>query len=537
MAKLFSNSFFNRIQLSYQLIVLHVISRMNFEKDHRNLKGELSEFGECELTVEELCQEMTEKFPQSLVVKVIDWGLKYQFFSKKSIISGLKMVDGCFVKKEAKTQESDKNVYTPPETQSSCEHSIVHNSVHLGKIPLFSVKFRYSQVENAKIIVENFVHNYPPDLEKFDSFCAIHEKIQKSLIPPPSPFPLTIPIPLPPPGASSAPNPTPIKKEGLAYTARAGGDPATSATETEATAEPDGTGTEEPQRVISPRNGITGNLVAGWQREFPGLDIFAELEIFEAQLQTFTQKLSSIRNLKSYIYGYLRKRSTGKDCLKESLDNTSAFICLEKEVESRFTECTSSDNQTQTVNSQEVSLSLPAWTQHEVEQWKRFIYTKTIPKIAQESCLSKLYQPPKVLETIIHFVCKPGKLLTIQGPSGTGKSYIATVVTREMFRRKLDFIYLSASELSMHAKQTGCALDDVRNKLCVAPLLVVEDVAFEIKHYAFAEMVCCVINSRMEQDNRPTVFTTTLKPSVFMQALGIRLATKIAAESWIILSY
>ena len=89
----------------------------------------------------------------------------------------------------------------------------------------------------------------------------------------------------------------------------------------------------------------------------------------------------------------------------------------------------------------------------------------------------------------------------------------------------------------MHAKQTGCALDDVRNKLCVAPLLVVEDVAFEIKHYAFAEMVCCVINSRMEQDNRPTVFTTTLKPSVFMQALGIRLATKIAAESWIILSY
>jgi hypothetical protein len=67
------------------------------------------------------------------------------------------------------------------------------------------------------------------------------------------------------------------------------------------------------------------------------------------------------------------------------------------------------------------------------------------------------------------------------------------------------------------------------------PLLVVEDVSFEIKHYAFVEMLCCVIKCRMEQENRPTILTTPLKPAIFLQALGITLAEKVAAQPWLLL--
>ena len=104
-----------------------------------------------------------------------------------------------------------------------------------------------------------------------------------------------------------------------------------------------------------------------------------------------------------------------------------------------------------------------------------------------------------------------------------------------MFRRKIPFKYLTASDLHKLATTNNAAAADARRQLTTIQLLVVEDVLFEIKHYSFVEILCSVLNCRLKQDGLSTILTTRLRPALLLEPLGETLANAVAMEPWIIL--
>lgn len=535
LASLFKNENFNKGRKSHRLVLLYIVSECLFDGSHVVRKGHTrpSTFGECSLTFGELIKSMETQFSKVVLTRAINWACNEFFLCTTSTFQKLCTISDEYRNKGVTpienmctplltTRLNEFISYEPPLCSQRIELT-VHNSVTLGPIAICDLKnIRYIPQKP----VENPVHNLckfkftatrqksPSTFEPKNAYLSSLRILLYSSSASPSYFIYKIPK------LKQVCDRTPEAKPGFE-------DPEPPAPE------PPAQQTKTP--VLSPQNGISVSLVETWIEEFPSLNVLEELELFEEELQLLESKRHNIRDLKSYTYGYLSKRNSEECSPRQYLDDDCPFIGLEKEVESRSCPALYWMNYPDNELDPQANPPLTAYSERELSLWTRVSYEKNLPKISHNVEMSELRQPTTVLQTLTCFIRKPSKLLTIQGASGTGKSFISILTTREMFRRKWDFIYISANDLSLVTKRKDSAAIDMQTRLTNVPFLVIEDVCLEIKHYAFVEMLCCVINSRIRYDNRPTLLTTTLKPSSFLKALGIDLADRVAAEPWLIL--
>ena len=288
-------------------------------------------------------------------------------------------------------------------------------------------------------------------------------------------------------------------------------------------------------KLLTKENGITPQYVNMLKTRFLNINVDEEISLLDSKLQSLGKRHNPIRSYQQYVYKCLETTNSKKEGLGTTQATVSPFICLERMVTSCSVPALYWENG---VGQNMIDQSLIPFllgSQQESQTWMRECYNQNLSKIATEASLQNLRQPTTVHQTITCFLRRPSKLLTIVGPSGTGKSFISLLATREMFRRKIPFKYISASELHKLSTTRGSAAIDMRQQLLTVPLLVVEDVLFEIKHYAFVEILCSVLNYRLKRDCLSTILTSRLRPALLLEPLGETLANTMATEPWIVL--
>jgi len=104
-----------------------------------------------------------------------------------------------------------------------------------------------------------------------------------------------------------------------------------------------------------------------------------------------------------------------------------------------------------------------------------------------------------------------GTGLTFCGNVGTGKSYAALCIANALIDRGIAVKYISAADIISNLMSRDTNQEEFIKSLCVAPLLIIDDLGAEHdSSYSQAQM-CRVIDARIES-GKPLICTTNYSP-------------------------
>lgn len=99
--------------------------------------------------------------------------------------------------------------------------------------------------------------------------------------------------------------------------------------------------------------------------------------------------------------------------------------------------------------------------------------------------------------------------LLLWGNTGTGKSYAAQCIANALIDRQIPVHYVTAVGLLARLMEKDTKRADYMEKLCVTPLLIIDDIGAERETPFSREQLCAVIDARGEA-RKPLVVTTNL---------------------------
>lgn len=173
---------------------------------------------------------------------------------------------------------------------------------------------------------------------------------------------------------------------------------------------------------------------------------------------------------------------------------------------------------------------------------------RCLPLVKMHTCTFERADEAKAIQISKRYVehwekmKKDGTGLTFCGNVGTGKSYATLCIANALIDRGIAVKYISAADIISKLMSRDTNQEEFIKSLCVAPLLIIDDLGAEHdSSYSQAQM-CRVIDARIES-GKPLICTTNyslqementndhLRQRIFDRVLGVSVPVIVDGQS------
>lgn len=173
--------------------------------------------------------------------------------------------------------------------------------------------------------------------------------------------------------------------------------------------------------------------------------------------------------------------------------------------------------------------------------WDKFIEENDIGKRFHNVELSKtIMLHPSHKKELEDFIAKPLQSLFLFGPPGTGKTYALLALIKEIFKRKIPIYWIKFLNVKNLDEEI---LDKVRNygtassfisSLSQSMLLFIDDFGVDRLSERFIRDIYQIVDYRWSHE-KPTVFSSNLKPEEIEKLYGERIFSRLQEFKWLFL--
>jgi DNA replication protein DnaC len=156
----------------------------------------------------------------------------------------------------------------------------------------------------------------------------------------------------------------------------------------------------------------------------------------------------------------------------------------------------------------------------------RFTFDNMVPQGRSGTPVSR-EQFHKAYEASRKFVENPTGWLILVGPSGSGKTHLAAAIANERIKLGQPVIFQTVPDLLDHLRSTfapgsGINYDELFERICLAPLLILDDMGVQAATPWAKEKLDQLLNRRFNSE-MPTVITTGIPARELDDRLSTRL--------------